>query len=270
MATGNTYGNLYRPSGRGHLGMFTSPESALAQYLYPIMWRDAVFVFDDFTGAVLSTHLWTAAGVNGTNFDPPSTQLANGVCTGVSSTTATDQNSIRSDAIWLGDQNCGAEFRFKIDNQATSALEMGFNDPMTSYTASTDFAVTGIDTPAVNGANGVTDVAMVARITSETANTLNLITDGGTANMNATATSLAVSPTNATYMTVRVQLAGNAAHAYVLDANDAVSAQAQHGSATASQIEGGTLVEARLAVQTVTGARTVDVDYIAIWQDRRT
>ena len=275
MAKGNNYGNLQRPSGRNHLEMFTSSESALAKFLYPITWRDTVFVIDDFTGPALSTHLWTAAKIasNGTDFDPPATQLVNGVCQGVTGAFAQDHANLRSDAVWYGDLNCGAEVCFKVSNKLSLGLEMGFVDPLSSYTQSDAGAVSGIDTPGVT--NGATDAALVTMYTTETANTLNLITDGSTSNMNATATSFAVTPTNATYLTVRVQLAKTAsavaaAKGTILNENDAISAYAQHGAALASQIKGDVLQHFWFYVESLTtSARTVDIDYVALWQDRR-
>src|SRR3990167_7763103 len=234
MAKGSAYGSLNRPSGKNHLEMFTSSESALAKFLYPITWRDTVFVFDDFTGPALNTHLWTAAKIasNGTDFDPPSTQLVNGVCQGITGAVAQDHANLRSDAVWYGDGNCGMEVRWKVNNITSLAVEMGFTDPLTSYTQSDAGAISGIDTPGVT--NGATDAALVTMYTTETANKLNLVTDGSTSNMNATATSFAVSPVNATYGVARVQLAQTAsavaaAKAYVLDENDAIRATAQHG-----------------------------------------
>ena len=274
MATGDTYGNLALPSGKRHLGMFTASESALAKFLYPITWRDTVFVFDDFTGPALSTHLWTAAKIasNGTDFDPPATQLVNGVCQGITGAFAQDHANLRSDAVWYGNANCGMEVRWKVNNITSLAVEVGFVDPLSDYTSTNAGAVSGIDTPAV--ANGATDVGLVTMYTTETANTLNLVTEGSTSNMNVTATSFAVSPVNATYGVARVQLAQTAsavaaAKAYVLDGNDAIRATAQHGALLASQIKGDVLQHFWFYVESLTtSARTIDIDYIAVWQDR--
>lgn len=276
MATGKTYGNLLRPSGAQHKNMFTSSESALAKFLYPIRWRDTVFVFDDFTGAALNTHLWTAAKIasNGTDFDPPATQLANGVCQGVTGAVAGDHVNLRSDAVWQGDLNCGIEIRWKIDNNTSNQWEMGFTDPLSGYTATATSVINDIDTPTIT--NGATDVALIGQDTGQTLTTMAFVTDGSTSNMNTTATSLGTrTPTNATYLVCRVQLAKtasavSAAHAYVLDANDAVIEEAQHGSALANQIKGDVLLESRIYFEALTtSARTIDLDYIAIWGDRR-
>ena len=275
MAKGSTYGNLLRPSGQQHMDMFGSSESALAKFLYPLRWRDTTFVFDDFTGAALNTHLWTAAKIasNGTDFDPPSTQLVGGVCQGVTGAVAGDHVNLRSDAVWLGDNNCGLEIRLKVDNIDDAQWEVGFTDPLTGYTATASSIINDIDTPTIT--NGATDVALVGQDTGQTLTTMAFITDGSTTNMNTTKTNLGTrTPTNATYMVVRVQLAQTAsavaaAHGYVLDENDAILEEAQHGSALANQIKGNVLLESRIYWEALTtSARTVDLDYIAIWADR--
>ncbi len=272
MPNGSNYGNLLLPSGFQHIQRFGPSQSALAQFLYPAAWRDVIFVHDHFTGPALNTHLWTAAGVNGTDFDPPATQLLGGVAQGLTENVAQDQNSIRSDTVWAGDNNCGVEFRWKIDNIDTLLFEMGFNDPLSSYTASDDGAINDIDTPTIT--NGATDVALVGRDTGQTLTTMAFITDGSTSNMNTTKTDLGTrTPTNATYQHVRIQLtqtasAVAASHAYVFDANGALQEDAQHGSVLASQIKGDVLLEARLYIEALTtSVRTADVDSITIWQD---
>lgn len=273
MPDGTTYGNLLLPSGFQHIQRFGPSQSALAQFLYPAAWRDVVFVYDDFTGPALNTHLWTAAGVNGTDFDPPATQLVNGVAQCSVNNIAQDQNSIRSDAVWLGDNNCGVEVRWKIDNIDTLLFEIGFNDPLSAYGTTDDGAINSHDTPSI--ANGATDVALVARDSGATLTTMQLVTDGSTGSMNTTGTDLGTrTPTNAVYQTVRVQLTQTASavaatHAYVFDQNGALQEEAQHGDVLASQIKGDVLMEARVYIEALTTAvRVCDVDMIAIWQDR--
>jgi hypothetical protein len=273
MPNGSNYGNLLQPSGFHHIQRFGASQSALAQFLYPVAWRDVVFVYDDFTGAALNTALWTADGVNGTDFDPPSTQLVNGVTQASVNNVAQDQNSIRSDAVFLGDNNCGVEFRWKIDNIDTLLFEIGFNDPLSAYGTSDDGAIDNHDTPTIG--NGATDVALVARDSGASLTTMQFVTDGSTGSMDTTGTNLGTrTPTNTVYQTVRVQLtqtasAVAASHAYVFDQNGALQEDAQHGSAIASQIKGDVLLEARLYVEALTtAARVCDVDLIAVWQDR--
>ena len=146
-------------------------------------------------------------------------------------------------------------------------------DPLTNETAASNSAINDIDTPTIT--NGAADVALVGMDTSQTLITMAFITDGSTSNMNTTKTNLGTrTPTNATYMTVRVQLAGpaatNAASCWVLDENGAIVENASHGAALASQIEGATLIHPRFFIEPVTtpAARTVDIDYWRVWQNR--
>jgi hypothetical protein len=272
MPNGSNYGNLLLPSGFHHIQRFGSSQSALAQFLYPAAWRDVVFVHDHFTGPALATHKWTADGVNGTDFDPPATQLLGGVAQASVNNVAQDQNSIRSDAVWAGDNNCGVEFRWKIDDIDTLLFEIGFNDPLTAYGTTDNGAIDNHDTPTIT--NGATDVALVSRDSGATLTTMQFVTDGSTGSMNTTGTNLGTrTPTNAVYQTVRVQLtqtasAVAASHAYVFDQNGALQEDAQHGAVIASQIKGDVLMEARLYVEALTtAARVCDIDAITIWQD---
>ena len=278
MVKGATYGNLTRPSGRQHLAGFESSNSALSRFLYPITWRDTVFVKDDFTGNVINTHLWTVGNTAGTLWIGTSTQLANGTITGVTGATNGDEQAIHGEAVWNGNLNCGMEIRFKIDDATGVLLETGFTDPLTAITAP---AINDVDSPSIT--NGATDVAIVVRDTGQTLTTFAYVTDGSTASMDTTATSLGTrSPTNATFMTVRVQLSQfpsgtldavsnlAASSAYLLDANDGVTDEAHHGDAIASQIAGNVLLRPWFYVAPLaSAARTVDIDYIAVWQDRR-
>lgn len=271
MPTGGTYGLLDRPGSMGHIQMFTSPESALAKFLYPYAWNDVVAIFDDFTGPALNTHLWTAASTNGTAFDPPATQLANGVCQGITGNVAGDEATLRSDIVWLGDNNCGMQLRWKVDNNTSTQFEVGFTDALSAATAS---AVDDIDTPTVT--NGFADGALVAQDTGQTLTTMAFITDGSTTNMNVTKTNLGTrTPTNATYLSARVQLvqtasAVAAAYAALYNDVDAITETAQHGDVLASQIKGDVLLQAWMYWEPLTTAsRTIDIDYISIWQDRK-
>ena len=275
MASGKTYGNQIRPSGQQNVDGFTSSDSPLAKFLYPLRWRDTVFINDDFTGAVLDTTKWVIAKIasNGTNFIPNSTQIPNGILTGVTGAVAGDHVNIRSGTSWAGDYNCGMEIRWKVDNNVAMQWETGFNDPMTSYTSTATSAINDIDTPTIT--NGTTDVALIGMDTQQTLTTMAFITDGSTTNMNSTKTNLGTrTPTNATYMTCRVQLAQTASAvassaAYVLDNNNALQESASHGALIGSQIKGDVLLEARFYMEAATTtAETVDIDYISIWQDR--
>lgn len=270
MPSGDSYGNLLLPGGFRHMDMFGPSESALAKFLYPFAWRNVCFVFDDFLGPALNTHYWTAASTNGTAFDPPATQLKNGVCQAVTGTTAGDEATLRGDIVWSGDQNCGLEIKWKVDDNTSTQMEAGFTDALSAVTAS---AVNDIDTPSV--ANGAADVALVAQDTGQTLATMAFITDGSTSNMNTTKTDLGTrTPTNATYISARVQLsqvasAVAAAKALLFDENQALTESAQHGDVLASQIKGDVLLQPWFYWEPLaTAARTIDIDYIAVWQDR--
>jgi hypothetical protein len=275
---GNTYGNLDRPSGFQHISRFGPSESALAQYLYPLAWRDVTFVFDDFIGgnnqepgvSDWNEAIWVAAGTNGTAFAPPSTQLRGGVIEATINNVAGDEQTLRGDTVWLGDANCGMEIRYKVDDKDTQQAEMGFTDPLSGYAAS---VIDNIDTPTIT--NGATDVALVGRDVSRTLKTQAFITDGSTSNMNTTKTDLGTrTPTNATYQTVRVQLtqtasAVAASSAYILDENGAIQESAQHGSVIGSQIKGDVLLLPWFYYEPqTTSAIVVHIDYWGIWQDR--
>lgn len=234
-----------------------------------------MFITDDFTGAVLDTTRWIIAKIasNGTNFIPATTQIASGIASGATGAIAGDHISIRSGTSWAGDNNCGMEIRWRVDNNVAMQWETGFNDPMTSYTSTATSAINDIDTPTIT--NGTTDVALVGMDTQQTLTTMAYITDGSTSNMNTTKTNLGTrTPTNSTFQTVRVQLsqvasAVAASAAYVLDNNNGLQESASHGGTTASQIKGDVLLEARFYMEAATTtAENVDIDYISCWQDR--
>lgn len=269
MATGAQYGSRIGRSSRKQIAKIGPMNSELANLLYPVQSRDVVFIHDDFFleegTAITGSGLWVAGGINATNFAAPTTQLANGVVQGAVAANIADNKTLKSAAIWTGDQNCGMELRWKIDNNATNLWEVGFVDPLTSFN---DLAMNDIDTPTIT--NGAVDVALVAQDTGQTLTTMAFITDGSTSNYNTTKTNLGTrSPTNATYMSVRVQIAADAARCWVFDENGALVEQAQHGDVTASSIEGGTLLHAWCGFETLaTTAKTVDLDSFTIWQDR--
>jgi hypothetical protein len=252
----------------------------LAQFLYPATWRDVVFVFDDFIGgsnqepaaADWNEGFWLAEGTNGTEFAPAGTQLTNGVCQGVTENVAGDEQTIRTQLLWTGDQDCGCEVRWKIDNNTSIQYEIGFTDALSASSAS---AINDIDTPTVT--NGAADVALVGQDTGQTLATAAFITDGSTTNMNTTKTNLGTrTPTNAIYITYRIQLtavssAVAVSNAYVMDANGTITEEAGHGGTLASQIKGSILLQQWNYFEPLTtSARTIDIDYIGIWQDRLT
>lgn len=258
---------------------FGPSESALAQFLYPFTWRDVSFIFDDFVGgqnqeagvANFDESLWQDGNsANGTLFKCPDTQLAGGVLQGVTGANDTDTIAVWGMHTWLGDQNCGVEFRYKVNNIDTLQHEMGLAEPYADQKLTT---IDDIDAPSF--VSGTVDLALVGRDTAQTLTTMAFVTDGSTTNMNATKTDLGTrTPTNAVYQIVRVQLTQTAAavaasSAFVFDNNGALQESAFHGSALASQIKGDVLLgPVFVAEAKTTSARTVDIDYIAVWQDR--
>ena len=272
MPRGATFGSRTNPASFVHIGRFGPSESELAGFLYPYAFRDVILLREDFLleegTAVTGSGIWVAAGLNGTDFAAPATQLANGVVTAVLNNVAGDNNTIRTGAFWLGDNDCGMEMRWKVADGTNLMFEMGFVDPLTSYD---DLALNDIDTPSIT--NGAVDVALIAQDASQTLTTMAYITDGSTANMNTTKTNLGTrTPTNATYLTCRVQLngAGNTSSAFVFDENDALVESASHGSALASQTEGATLRHLWGAWETKsTENKTIDLDSVYAWQNVR-
>ncbi|KKM85186.1 hypothetical protein LCGC14_1291570 [marine sediment metagenome] len=279
MPKGNTYGNLDLPSGKKHIERFGPSESALAQFLFPFAWRDVTFIFDDFTGgnnqeatvADFQESLWQDGNyANGTSFRVPATQLAGGVCQGVTGAVGTDTTALWGMHTWLGDQSCGMEMRYKIDNLDDVQFEIGFSDP---YADQKETGIADIDTPTFT--SGTDDVALIGMDTSEELQTQAFVTDGSTGNMNATKTNLGTrTPTNATYQVVRIQLervssAVAASNGYIFDQNGWLQEQAHHGAVLASQIKGDVLLGPLIVVEAVTtSARTTDIDYLAVWQER--
>lgn len=272
MPKGPDYGNTNYPGGFRHLSYFDSGNGALSRFLYPFAWRDAVFLFDDFWGDAIQGPWWTAASTNGTAFDEPATQFANGVTRGITGTGAVgDETALKGEAIWSGNNQVGMEVRWKADVVTDTRMQVGLTDPTTNQTSS---IINDIDTPTIQ--NGATDVALVGQDTSQTLTTMAFITDGSATNMNTTKTNLGTRvPTAATYLGARIQLARPAADvatakAFLLDANNAITETAIHGDVLASQINGAVLVQPWFYWENVTNATalTIDIDYVAVWQDR--
>lgn len=269
MPKGNTYGNHFRPlnNTQGHFGKLGPSESALAQFLYPFAWRDVVFWYDDFTqniAANLSDHYTLGTDAGSTAF--AKSAGAGGRIQAVTEAAAADYVGILTAVDWFGDLNAGQEMRWQVDNQVDAEFHQGFHDALGDNTLS---VLNDIDTPSIQ--NCAVNVAVIARDTAQTLTTTAFITDGDTSCFNTTKTNLGTwIPVNATYHTTRIQLATNAAAAMVFDADNALQTSAQHGCATANSVEGGTGVQASLIYGTLgCAAKTVTIDYWALWQDRR-
>lgn len=269
MPSGGSYGRLLRgPSSFGHLDRIGPSESALAQYLYPIAFRDVAFVMDDFLQgpiANIGDH-WTLGTDAGATAFAKSAGLG-GRISGSSGASDNEAAAILSAADWFGDNQAGMEVRWQIDDVATTRWECGFSDPLSDDTLP---AVSDVDTPAV--ANGATDVAMIHLDTDQTLTTAAFVTDGSTANMNTTASTLSpvYSMVAATYTAHRIQIVADAAQLLVFGTTDDLSHSVQHGTLTANSIEGGVALTARLFVGTRdTTPNVAIVDYIMIWGNRR-
>ena len=264
MPTGSTYGNLLIPSSFSHIQRFGPSESALAQFLYPFAFRSVVFQFNDFHDVATLTD-WFTLGT-----DSGATAFAfnagdGGRIQGATGTTDNNAVAILTGANWLGDQNCGMEVKWQVDDLTDYSFEVGFTDPLSDDTLP---AVDDIDTPSVS--NGAADIAVIHLDTDQTLKTEGFITDGVTASMDTTKTDLGTrQPTAATYLVTRIQTTGNLSHGYHFDNNYALLEDANHGSAIASQLEGGTALTARFFGRTrSTTATTYLLDYFAAWQDR--
>lgn len=274
MPNGSTYGRQVDVSNFRHMNRMGPSESEMARFLYPFAWRSVTFIFDDFVGGGMveagvtdfnEGWWWSDTSANGTDFEVKATNIAGGAATGITGAFASDTAVILGDAIWLGDQNCGMEVRYKINNIDNIQWEVGFVDPLSDEKLT---AINDIDTPSIT--NGAADVALIAQDTGQTLTTMAFVTDGSTSNMNTTSTELGTrTPTNATYQAIRIQLATNTSFGYVLDNNGALQESASHGALIGSQIEGGTLVRPHALWEALTtSARTIDIDYIGVWQDR--
>ena len=273
MPTGSTYGRERHPSSFRHLSRIGPSESELARFLYPLANRDVIFVFDDFIGgqnqeptaADWNEAIWVASANNaGTAFVPGGTQLVNGVVIGATGAYSEDTTAFYTDLEWAGDNRCGMEVRWQVDDIDNQSWEIGFNNAITTQ----DEPIIGdIDTPSYDDGD---DLCLVGQQTGATLKTLAMVTDGSTSNMNATKTDLGTrAMTNAIYATVRVQLDGNSSFVYVFDANGGLVESASHGGLIGSQVEGGVLLQSRALWEANTNSTVnVSIDYWGAWQDR--
>jgi len=255
-------GQTHFPGSLGHLER-ASRGSPAREFYAQLAWQDVVWQLDDFTGDTINLDPWAVGETGaGTQFAIPSTHLVGGAITGVTGTTTGNCETLRGARVWSGDYGCFMEVRCKVDVVTTLSMEIGFIDSASDLTLP---AVSDVDTPAFAG--GTSDAAVLHIDTSQTLTTMAFVTDGSTANMNATATTLSpvFTPTAATYHTYRVGISGDNAWCYV-DGGRHVS----HGTLIGSRTEGGTLVRPFIAVRTRTGAaKTLDIDYVLLAGGRR-
>jgi hypothetical protein len=273
MPTGSTYGRETHPSSFRHLGRIGPSESELARFLYPIANRDVVYVFDDFIGGNnqeptatdWNEAIWIAGNsANGTAFVPAGTQLVNGIAKGTTGAYDQDTIAMYTALVWKGDNRCGMEVRLQVDDIDNQSWEVGFNNAITD---AKEPCINDIDTPSYDDGD---DLALIGQQTGATLATMAFVTDGSTTSMNATKTDLGTrTMTNATYMTMRVQLDGNSSFVYIFDENYALQEHASHGAIIGSQVEGGTALQSRVLWEAnTTSAINVSIDYWGIWEDR--
>ncbi len=281
MPSGKTYGNLASASGSAHIATIGSANSPLAQFLYPFMWRNVVFMFDDFCGGesqesgvadFVESRWQDGNSSGGTKFGVPTTQLTGGVTMATTGVTTGNTTALWGMQTWVGDKNCGMEIRWQMTTDADDCVfETGFADVLS------DDKVTAInDIHAPTTVSGADDVALVGMDTNASTATMKFITDGSTASMDATGTKLGTrTPTNATYQVVRIQLeqvssAIARSYCYILGDSNDLQESAQHGNAIASQIKGSILLGPRFLMEAGQASNAIIslIDYIAVWQDR--
>src|SRR3990167_1005711 len=235
-ATGDNYGNpRTRAGSNAYAGRLGGSNSKIPLILYPYMWEDSCFVFDDFLQDTLNLDFWTL-GADGTATTFAISLGVGGRIAGATGTTDEGYHSIKGPVVYFGDNNCGMEIRWQQDVVVNDNVEMGFTDALTDDTLP---AVDEIDTPTIG--NGAINVALVAKDYSQTLKTMAFITDGDTSNMNTTKTNLGTQDlTAATYITARVGIAGDRAFCGVYGAGGNLLQFASHGGATANSVEGGT------------------------------
>lgn len=264
-------GRTYQPFSFRELDRIGGSNFALTKFLHPLAFHDVTLIHDEFGGDTLNGDLYTtSADTNATAFAAASTQSLNGVLQGSTGTTDDDGISILGPAIWRGDNNCVLMVRMAVlavsgiadgADYAAFSLEMGFADVITDTTLP---VCTDVDTPTI--ANGASDAAVLHIDTDQTLTTMAFVTDGSTTGMNATATTLSpvFTPAANTYYWYTVGLAGNAAYA-MIDGARLVA----HGAATASQVEGGTLLLPWIYLRTRnTTAKLAHIDALVLLQDK--
>ncbi len=261
---GRQYGGL-SASRRATSSRLASPRGMMLA-LYPHMFQDTVFKFDDFNGVALNTFDWTADGDTGT------TVFALGAGSGgvLHGSTATDDNeaiSLRGAPVWKGDKNCGMAVRWQIDSVADLLLEYGFVDPLSDYTLP---AINDLDTPTIT--NGAVTVATHVMDTDQTLVTMAQVCDGD-ATYATSKINLLWTPTVDNWYTSIIQLIGDTMISWVYDTNtENLNTLVAGGDSKAAvnKVEGGTLVLPWFLVanKAASAAKAPKLDFMAVWQDR--
>ena len=259
-------GQMNYPLSARHINRFTGRESDLGQFLFPLSYN-AHRVFDHFTGDTIDTFAW-ALGTDGGGATAFAQRVGDATGTYIrGQTAATDNNvvEINGAAHWFGDNHCLFVAKLKVDRSPATSnlwLEFGLADALTDNTLP---VVTDSDIPTV--ANGASNAAVIALDGDAVIKTARFVTDGGTAGMNAAATTLSPvwQPTADTLFWVVVGVQGDYAYGAVANDSGTIVAHAEHGSTLASRIEGGTGLLPRVMCGTRVATDTIyDIDLIDV------
>lgn len=239
--------------------------------------RDVAFHIDDFDGDTINLDYYALANSGAAGAANFAIAVAASTGTGaVRATTSTNTDnasvSLIGPLIYKGDNHAGMWARFRAADVTSLNFEVGFIDAVPGSNGS---GVSDVDTPAATMADG----ALVQMDTDQTDTGLDFVTVGSTANQTVKATSLSgVTPVNAVWMDVVVQLVGNDAYCTLrTDSGDGTTmgvARAMHNDEsatgnTAGYVEGGVALAPWVYVRSRAAAsRTFDIDAIATWSYR--
>lgn len=262
------YGLQRRMVGNRHLEQmpFSTDNSPMAGFLWPLS-RQAIVYRNHFTSTILTADLTVSSDASCTDFVSTygaGTHAAVGACD------ANDNQAISiigANGLWCGDKNCGMLAIVKSSVVTTLNFEIGFIDAASDKTLP---VVSDVDAPTI--ANGGGDLAVVHMDADQTLTTAAFVTEGSTASMVPTKTNLSTwAPTADTYFGVTVQLTGNAAQCQIFDPTLEGWPRlhyAAHGSAIASQVEGGVALKPWIFFRTrLAAVKTWSIDYLEVWQD---
>lgn len=243
--------------------------AVLRGLLYPNAFQGTRFYVDDFEGVTLDAGKWTVAGDTGTtNFVVPAegSTVGHSIIKGDTSTDDNEAIAIYGHANWSGDKNCGMAVRWRSSVIALTFSEMGFTDPLSDYTLP---AINDIDTPTIT--NGAVTVAVQARDAAQTLTSTALITDGDSTYATAKVNHGTFIPSINNFYTSIIQLNGDTVESWIYDSNvPGAPALVAGGFASAPLVvEGATLLQPWFIFGNRTSnSASVDLDYIAVWQDR--
>ena len=242
------------PASKAELAKFRGMGGPLNRFLQTFAYKDRVFFFDDFLGDTINLDNYALANSGGAGAANFAIQvLRSGVIRSATGTTDDGSLSLIGPAIWYGDANCGMEIRFKYDVVTGYNTEVGFAAAVPGSNAS---AVTDIDTPTV-----LDETAVLQIDTDQTLTTLAFATGGTSFTDTATTVTGTTVLTAATYAIVRIQLIGNMAACWINGYREAVH--------SGDKVEGGNPLALWVYSRTRnTTTKLLDIDYVAMWQDR--